>query len=250
MRQLRTLFYILVLLTIPSVIWAQPAQQQAFLVHDATMDNVVWLLWAILIIQLILSVVMLIHTIQMNRWLRVRHFLFSQQIARNQQFRAKQGKKQPSGSSTKPVQEQQSSADSQSQAQSAEQADTEVEDVKPQESAYAQINQKMADFEKQKSKKRARSTSADQKPRQPEPEEVSTPQRGFDDYGAGEASSEEMPSDDANASRLDLAKAYIEMSEYNRAQQLLNKVLDNTTSAANQAEAQYWLDVVADKMNE
>lgn len=253
MRRLPTVVLIILLMIAPTL-WAAPSQKQAFLVHDATMDNVVWLLWAILVIQLILSVVMLIHTIQMNRWLRVRHFLFSQQIARNQQVKAKPSKQtQTESSSPSSPSSQTTSSSSQSQPSA-----DEGEVVEPQESAHAQINQKMADFESKKSKRRkARSSSSDKQPSYAESEAVPQQSEGdrqqdiYDDTSMGDlSSSDEMPSDDANASRLDLAKAYIEMGEYNRAQQLLNKVLDNTTSAANQAEAQYWLDVVADKMNE
>ena len=242
------------LLVISPLVWSD---QDQIMVHDATMDLAVWLLWAILVIQLVLSAIMLVHTIQMNRWLRVRHFLFDQQSAKKNDPKtgknaAKKAAVKDQSQSSSSTASQTASADAYQQSNSVSYSTQQpVEDSPHQEAVgYAQINEKMADFER--SKKR---------PKQAEPEipqyEVNSESASFDQYEPQSNYNTQTqnqdsapPSDDADASRLDLAKAYIEMGEHARAKKLLNKVLNNSSNPANQAEAQYWLDIVADKTDQ
>lgn len=245
MKRLKQCCLLISMLMMTPFAWAQ---QEEILVHDAEMDFVVWLLCAILIIQLILSFILLIHTVQMNRWLRVRHYLFDQQM--NNKANAAHKKPASKASASDKTDQETTKQPTSDEAKEVESS----EDTESQASlAYKQINEKMSDYEKQKKQSRKASSSRPRVQESSEPAsripEYEPPQ--FEEASYSQPNQQESPpSDDADASRLDLAKAYIEMGEYNRAQKLLNKVLDHTSNPANQAEAQYWLDIVSEKIQQ
>lgn len=261
MKSIIKIVYWLFFLSLSAAAWGQ---QDKIIVHDTTMDMVVVLLWAILVIQLVVSIIMLFHTIQMNRWLRVRHFLFDKQIEQyaptkkktakkvNEQTSARQedikGSTSVESNHTKKTQHSPKGTNKNAPSTSEESMPEPEPDPGP--TGYAQINEKMADFENSAKKSRKQHNQTRSEQHEMTYSEPQTYQPPSDNNTMSMDQQEAAPSDDADASRLDLAKAYIEMGEYARAKKLLNKVLDNTNNPANQAEAQYWLEIVAEKADE